>query len=326
MQRIGFKLAIAAVAVALATGITTQAVAEKLAVSQYGRITGSLPWAIAMKKGYFKEEGIVIEEIVAGAGGGTALRNMLASDLPYAEVATSAALAAMRSGIELKIVNTASNHIGEIALVTMADKPIRSVQDLAGKKAGYTAPKSTSEMLLRMAFDKAGIGGKVELISTGGFGPGLTALSAGGIDATTIIDPILTLQADKYRPIFAFADLIPRVTWLVGVATTDFAEKQPDKLRKLIRIRRKGVDFIYNNKQEAMDIYAEMWEAKRDEVAKFFPKYFDLPGEWTRGEFEKEGLETMSRGLQTIGEVDKPVDWKTIIDQRFLPEDLRRPL
>jgi NitT/TauT family transport system substrate-binding protein len=279
-----------------------------------------------MKKGYFKEEGLVIDEIVAGAGGGTSLRNMLASELGYAEVATSAALAAMRSGVDLKIVNAASHHIGEIALVTLPGKPIRTVKDLVGKKAGFTGPKSTSEMLLRMALESAGIGGKVQLIATGGFGPGLTALGAGGIDAAPLIDPILTLQPEKYQVIFSFADLIPQVTWLVGVATKEFAEKQPDKLRKLIRVRKKGVDFIYANRAEAAALYAEVWEQKPDAVAKFFPKYFDMPGEWSHGEFNKAALEKMSSGLQLIEEVDKPVDWSSVIDQRFLPKELQRPL
>jgi NitT/TauT family transport system substrate-binding protein len=298
--------------------------AEKLAVSQYGRITGSLPWVVAMKKGYFKDAGLNVDEIVAGAGGGTSLRNMLATEIPYAEVATSAAIAAIKSGIDLKIVNTASNHIGEIALVTMPGKPIRTVADLAGKKAGFTGPKSTSEMLLRMALETAGVGGKVELISTGGFGPGLTALGANGIDAAPLIDPILTLQPEKYQVIFSFADLIPQVSWLVGVATTEFTQKQPDKLRKLIEVRRRGVDFIYANRAEAAALYAEVWEQKPDEVNKFFPKYFNMPGEWQRGEFDKAGLEKMSQGLMLIGDADKPVDWKSLVDERFLPADLPR--
>ncbi len=321
-----FDRILAAACLALAVLSAGPASAEKLAVTQYGRITASLPWAVAMKKGFFKDEGLVIEEIVAGAGGGTALRNMLATGLPYAEIATSTALAAMKSGLDLRIVNTASNHIGEIALVTLPGSPVRSLADLAGRKAGFTAPRSTSEMLLRLAFEKQGLAGKVELVSTGGFGPGLTMLAVGGIDATTLTDPILTLQPEKYRPIFTFADVIPRVTWLVGVATPQFAASQPDRLRALIRVRRKGVEFIYANRAEAAAIYAEIWETKRDEVDRFFPKYFDMPGEWMRGEFDRDGLATMSAGLQLIGEVDKPVDWNAIIDQSFLPEDLRRPL
>ena len=320
------NVAIAVAVLAVSCAAARPAAAEKLAVSQYGRITGSLPWVIAMKKGYFKDEGLAIDEIVAGAGGGTSLRNMLASEVGYAEVATSAALAAMRSGIDLKIVNAASHHIGEIALVTMPGKPVRSIKDLVGRKAGFTGPKSTSEMLLRMALETAGIPGKTELVATGGFGPGLTALATGGIDAAPLIDPILTLQPEKYQVIFSFADLIPQVTWLVGVATKEFAEQQPEKLRKLIQVRRRGVDFIYAHRDEAAAIYAEVWEQKPEAVAKFFPKYFNMPGEWSPGDFNRPGLEKMSAGLQLIGDVDKPVDWKSVIDQRFLPKDLQRPL
>src|SRR5262245_22425403 len=84
------RLAQVALAVACWTALSViPAAAEKLAVTQYGRITASLPWAVAMKKGFFKEEGLDIDEIVAGAGGGTALRNMMATGLPYAEIATS---------------------------------------------------------------------------------------------------------------------------------------------------------------------------------------------------------------------------------------------
>ena len=94
--------------VAFALCVASPSGAVELVVSQYGRVTATLPWAVAQEKGYFADEGLKIDKIISGGGGGTTLRNMLASDLPYGEVATSAALAAIRSGIELVIVNTAS--------------------------------------------------------------------------------------------------------------------------------------------------------------------------------------------------------------------------
>jgi NitT/TauT family transport system substrate-binding protein len=312
------------VAIALAAGIASPSQAYQLAVSQYGRVTASLPWAIAMEKGYFQEAGIKIDEIIAGAGGGTTLRNVLASDLPYGEVATSAALAAARSGIDVVIVNSASSHIGEIALVADPKSVVRTVSDLAGKKAGFTAPKSTSEVLLRLALKETGLAGKVEPVATGGFGPGLTALTTGAIQAAPLIDPILTLEPEKYHVILRFADYIPRMTWLVGISTRDFARKNPELLRKLIAVRRRAVDFIYDNRDEAMRIYAKVWQQDPNKVATYFPKYFGFEGEWTRGEFESAGLAKMSEGLQIVGEVDKPVDWQAIIDQQFLPKDLQK--
>jgi len=311
---------------AVAAFVSCETRAGDLAVSQYGRVTATLPWAVAIEKGFFTDAGIRIEHIISGEGGGTTLRNMLASDMPYGEVATSAALAAIKSGVDIVIVNTASDHIGEIALVANPKSDVRKVQDLVGKKAGFTNPKSTSELLLRLALKEAGMTGKVDMVGTGGFGGGLTLLDSGGIDAAPLIDPILTLKPDKYRVIFHFADLIPRMTWLVGVTTRKFAKEHPETVRKLIEVHRRGVDYIYANHDEAIRIYAKVWQQKPDEVAGYFPKYFGYKGEWSHGGFDKEALEKMSDGLQLTGESDGPVDWKAVIDQQFLPKDLQKPL
>jgi len=320
-----FRWAYPIVAAVLAICCASSQAAE-MAVSQYGRVTATLPWAVAIEKGFFAEEGVKIDKIISGEGGGTTLRNMLASDLPYGEVATSAALAAIRSGLDIVIVNTASDHIGEIALVANPKSSIHKIQDLAGRKAGFTNPKSTSELLLRLALKEAGMIDKVEPVATGGFGGGLTLLDAGGIDAAPLIDPILTLKPDKYRVIFHFADLIPRMTWLVGVTTRKFAREHPDTLRKLIAVHRKGADYIYANHDEAIRIYAKVWQQDAKDVASYFPKYFGYKGEWSPGGFDQEALTKMSDGLQLIGEANGPVDWKAVIDQQFLPKDLQKPL
>src|SRR5215472_6767031 len=137
------RLAFCVACVIWATAVSSASSAAEMAVSQYGRVTATLPWAVAMEKGYFAAEGVPVDHIISGEGGGTTLRNMLASDLPYGEVATSAALAAIRSGLDIVIVNTASDHIGEIALVANPKSSIHKIQDLKGQKAGFTGPKST---------------------------------------------------------------------------------------------------------------------------------------------------------------------------------------
>jgi NitT/TauT family transport system substrate-binding protein len=312
--------------VAAALMLSSPSHAFQLAISQYGRVTATLPWAVAMEKGYFADAGIKIDQVISGAGGGTTLRNVLASDLPYGEVATSAAIAASRAGLDVVIVNSSSSHIGEIALVADAKSDIHKMTDLAGKKAGYTAPKSTSDVLLRLALKETHMTDKVETVATGGFGPGITALTTGAIAAAPMIDPILTLEPDKYRVILPFADVIPRMTWLVGITTREFAKKNPELLRKLIAVRRRGVDYIYQNRDEAMQIYAKVWQQDAKQVATYFPKYFGYDGEWTRGEFESTGLAKLSEGLELVGEVEKPIDWKAMIDQEFLPQDLQKPL
>ena len=90
-MRFHATFASAAIAVAFAV---TPAFAAKITVSQYGRLVATLPWAVALEKGMFRQAGLDIDGITAGSGGGTSMRNLLASELPIGEVSTSVALAA----------------------------------------------------------------------------------------------------------------------------------------------------------------------------------------------------------------------------------------
>ena len=45
---------------------------------------------------------------------------------------------------------------------------------------------------------------------------------------------------------------------------------------------------------------------------------------WSRGEFDYEGMEFMLKGLHLVKAIpDGPFDWKTVIDESYLPADLR---
>lgn len=116
------------------------------------------------------------------------------------------------------------------------------------------------------------------------------------------------------------------MTWLVGVTTRKFAQEHPDMVRKLITIHRRGVDYIYAQHDEAIAIYAKIWQQEAKDVATYFPKYFGYEGEWSLGGFDKEALGKMSDGLQLIGDSNGPIDWKAVIDTRFLPKDLQNRL
>ena len=50
---------------------------------------------------------------------------MLAGELPYAELATSAAIAGSLAGVELKAIASSSNHIGELTWPAKPDAGIR---------------------------------------------------------------------------------------------------------------------------------------------------------------------------------------------------------
>ena len=64
-----FKAGIRALALAcLGMASVSAARAEDIVVTHYGSLLYGLPYAIAMEKGYFKQEGIDVSGIITSAG------------------------------------------------------------------------------------------------------------------------------------------------------------------------------------------------------------------------------------------------------------------
>lgn len=306
-----------AAALAAALG-ATPAAAEQISVTHWGVLMYGAPYAVAMEKGYFKEAGVDIDGILTSKGGGTTMRNVMAGGLPYGEVALSAAIAASQQGIDVHIVNSGVQTVGEILWITTKDSPVKTIADLQGKKLGFTSPKSITDILSQMALEKSGIPeNKVQRVSVGGIGSGLTALQQGGIQAAPIMDPVWTKEKDNYRPVFWVKDLVPPMTQTVGVTTTEFAEKHPEKLRALIAARRKGVEFIHANPTEAAAIVAKAYNME-PAVAEESMKNLQALDYWSAGEFDRQGLENMAEGLRKVGEIKGKVAWDKLLDERFL--------
>ena len=99
-------------------------------------------YAVAKEKGYFKEAGLDVTGFLTSAGGGTTVRNVLASELPYGEVALPAVIAAAQQGLELTIVHAGVASVSDQVWITRKDDTrIKTVQDLEGQEARLFEPE-----------------------------------------------------------------------------------------------------------------------------------------------------------------------------------------
>lgn len=300
-----------------------QATAEEISVTQWGTSLYGLPYAVAMDQGFFKASGVNITGILGSGGGGTTVRNILASDTPYGEVALSAALAAKRQGMDLVMVNTGARTVAEASAVTLKDSPLKSVKDLVGKKFAITSPKGVSEMVLLMVLKKEGVdASKVTRVASGGYVNGLTLLEQKGVDAAALIEPLSIIRKDKYKTLYRAADILPPMTTSVGITTKEFAAKHPDEIKAIIEGRRKGVDYIYAHPKEAAKILQKTFNLP-DNIAIIAVDNMVKNKMWSEGNFDSTELNRMADGLQLVGELSGKVDWSTMIDKSYLPTDLR---
>src|SRR5262249_39060522 len=124
----------------------------------------------------------------------------------------------------------------------------------------------------------------------------------------------------KYRRIGGVSDVLPKVAPNLLVASQEFIEKQPDKLRALLLTFKQASDFIYADPKEAariamkrmVNIYEASLQRAVEAMAK--AKYF------SNGSFDPEVIEGTRKLLLATGDIKPDFDFEKVIERRFLPK------
>lgn len=307
----------------------TGARAEEIVVSNYGVTVNGMPFAVAKALGYFKAEGADVTGILSSSGGGTTIRNLLGGNLAYGETSLASVVAASGKGAKLKIISGNAHTVAEFYWIVMPNSPIKSVKELKGKKLGFTNPRSTSQALDILLVGQLGLSkDDVELVKTGGFGPMLVALEQGAIDAAPMADPMYTKNKDKYRVLVEATKVLPPLNNVVGVTTAEAAAGKGDFIRAVIRARRQAVEYIYANPGEAAKLIAPEYKLDVSVTKEILDaliastKTAGVPY-WGPGDIRYEPMNNMIKAQKDVGAIEGDVDWSTLVDESFLPGDLK---
>ncbi|MFN0304047.1 MAG: ABC transporter substrate-binding protein [Burkholderiales bacterium] len=309
--------------------VSNLSVAEEIVVSNYKVTTNGMPFAIAVEKGYFKDFKANVTGILSSDGGGTTIRNLLGGKLAYGEAAVSAVVSAVQGGADLKIISGNVHTVAEFVWVAMPNSPVNSLKDLKGKKLGFTNPRSTSQALAVLLMEATNLKeNEVELVRTGGFGAGLTVLELGGVDAVPVAEPLWSKNVGKYKLIAAAPDILPALSNVVGVTTGEAMRTKPEFIRGVILARRKAVEFMRSNTKEAAAIIAAAYDLTPAVAESTVRNLLDSEKKggvpyWGAGELRIDTMNNMIRAQKLVGAFKGDVDWSKLIDESFLPDDLR---
>ena len=309
--------------------IPARVFAFDIVISQWGLGLYGTPFAVAKEKGFFKEEGADVTGFTGGEGGGTTLRNVLASPVPYGEVAVGAAIAAINQGVKLTLVHGGVIGLDDLIWITRPDSTVNSIQDLKGKSLSYSNPKSVTDMISILALEKVGLFNDVKRIATGGIGAGLTALGQGAVDVTYILEPIYSQKladGNRYKLAFTSVSLVPHMTQSVGVVGTEYLAKNPQQIKAIIAARCKGVAYIRKHPQESAEILARAYKltpavtkSAIDRVSGSKSPY------WSLGGFDYEGMDTVLNGMRRVKALaEGTFDWSKVVDERYLSAECKK--
>jgi NitT/TauT family transport system substrate-binding protein len=314
----------AAGVVALCTLASTAVMADEISVTQWGaRLTG-LPYIVAMEKGFFLKAGANVTGVIGSGGGGSTVRNILASPLPYGEVSLDAAVSAKQHGLDIIIVNIGTRRLPGSSVVTL-EPTIKSLKDLAGKRAAITTPRSVSEMAFVLGLKQAGVTvGDVTRVSAGGYAQGLTMLDHGAVDAASLIEPLSLYQKGKYREVTSLMNTLPPMVITVGITTRSFAKSNPQVIRAIIASREAAVKAVYADPKAALASLASSPAYKiPPAIAAETLQHMIAARTLSEGAFNQAELDRTLEGLRLVGAVEGDVDWNALIDKSYLPADLK---
>lgn len=301
----------------------------KITVSHWPILLYSPPYQAAMENGYFEEEGISIEKVVGSSGGGTTVRNVVTGGLPFGEVSTPAAVQAYYAGAPLNIISGAINTPGTINWVAPTDSDVSSMSDLAGETVGFTSAGSVTQNTSALSVKKAdGISvGDVDFQAMGGLSEGLTAVDEGSIAAAANLDPIFSKQqsgdSKKWQVVFWAKDYIETFQQISVITGPDVLENNPDVVEGYLRARRRGVEFVRENPQEAAEIFASYNDGYGADVMRQALDNAEPENFYLENEFSVDGLVSVEAGMKNIDLIDRDVEWTKICTQEFLPEENR---
>ena len=166
-----------------------------------------LPAVLAKQLGEYDKAGVAVE-LIDLKGGSDALRAVLggSADVVSGYFDHCVELAAKKQALESFVVY--DRYPGVVLVVSPAhNAEIKSINDLAGKKVGVSAPGSTTDFFLKYLLKKNGLDPTSAAVVGVGVGAGaVAAMEQGQIDAAVLVDPSVTILQGRHADLKILAD------------------------------------------------------------------------------------------------------------------------
>lgn len=231
---------------------------------------------IADKKGYFKAEGLDVENKLVQSGGDISPlisggEAQVSFESPYTDIAVAA------NGVPVKIVAPMADIGNTQCVVARKDSGIVNGKDLEGKKVGMAAGSGVMIAIRNMGKELNVDTSKINFVTLSPSDQ-IAAMEHGDIDAMACWEPwVSNAQKAGGKLLFSglksyLGDKQGDVSWLSFYTTmqvTDsFLKEHPAEVEAMLRALKKATVFINEHPDEAADIIAKEINLDKEQVKK----------------------------------------------------------
>ena len=295
---------------------------KKVKVAEVAHTIFYAPQYVALKKGYFKEEGLDVDLILTpGADKVTAA--VLSGDVDIGFCGSEASIYVYNSGKKDYIVNFAALTKRDGSFIVSRKKIDNfKLEDLKGKYIIGGRKAGMPEMTLEYTLKENGINLDDLTIDTSVDFASMAGTFTGGLgDFVTLFEPSATqLENEKKGYVVAYVgELGGEVPYTTYNAKKSFIKKNKKTVKKFTKAIDKGLDYVWKTDNEtiAKDIVEYFPDRTINELTKMIKRYKDNDA-WNKNTyFSKESFEHLQDIIQEAGELDKKVPYKKLVNTSF---------
>jgi len=278
--------------------------------------TSSLPFRVALAKGYFRAQGLSVEPVFI-RGGPAAIAALISGDADFGSIGGAQAVFRTRArGLDISIIGSISNRVNYAIIGNSASK---NVEDLRGKIIGVTGAGAFSDFATRIFLkgNKIDPDKDVMLRAIGATPLRAAALEKGIIAAAPFSPEDAVYLLKKGFPLIANLSDLLSIPQAVIVARDELMQKYPETTKRFLAAQILGMQLARNNKKEAIKAgYDAGLRGDPDIVSRAYDLY-------SRGftadlSVAEEGVQIMLEEDIRSGIVDKKMTVNKVIDERIL--------
>ncbi len=228
----------------------------------------SIIFFTAREKGFWRDEGLEVELIVARAA--ASIQGVIGGNVEFGTAGGSALLPITR-GLPMTFLFTTFDR----ANFSLYVKPqIRSVQELKGKRIGISSFGSGPDSLLRDFLTDRGIdaGRDSTILAVGSGMERFIALKTEAVDAA-MLSPSAYIMAEEagFRELVSFIKQGDHVYLQGGIITrSNLLKSEPALVEKFIRGSLKALLYVQTNRPQTIGILARLLKIKQDIATRIY--------------------------------------------------------
>jgi len=293
--------------------------AEKLRVSKAVPFAWTFtPLDVGIQTGIFAKHGLDVE--ASAAAGDAKLQQAMTAGSIDIGIGSGPGMAFMAKGVPAKAVAAMAGVPRNMAVMVGYNSPVKTVDDLKGKKLGCTTVGSLTYWIGDRINQVKGWGSSgITMVPIGGMPPARAAVKTGQLDGYIgALEAGISLEeAKEWRVITTATPFVDQFITHVFFARNELIEKHPEQVRAFLKGWFETIAFMKANKAKTVEITSKVLNLSPSVISRAYDEQIGIFS--MDGTFDPKAVAVLKKSFIEMGLLKEVPDDKVLFTTQFVP-------